>query len=243
MENNNSSSQREVKGGKPHIEAVEERRGRHFCRHGSAHIYLNLYAALRCHELSTAARLALGKCEGEQEKAFGTSSTRALASHQFSIIALRQVGVDLVAPPEPSGAAFKIGGAMALPESDDRSSVSRRLDSCRLPGSDRSPIGTWQDRVPHVPPHLPRVAGRNRSTRGGTAETHATRARFHHDGSIRQCLGPSQAQGQSADRATTVEKVCQPTGLHSINKGNCEAVPLIGQFWTVATTAQLPVTP
>ena len=31
-------------------------------------------------------------------------------------------------------------------------------------------------------------------------------------------------------------------GLHSINKGNCEPVPLIGQFWTVAASAQLPVT-
>jgi integrase len=30
--------------------------------------------------------------------------------------------------------------------------------------------------------------------------------------------------------------------LDSINKGNCETVPLIGQFWTLPTTAQLPVT-
>ena len=29
---------------------------------------------------------------------------------------------------------------------------------------------------------------------------------------------------------------------HSINKGNCEAVPLVGQFWTVTTLEQLPVT-
>ena len=27
-----------------------------------------------------------------------------------------------------------------------------------------------------------------------------------------------------------------------INKGNCGPVPLIGQFWTVAASAQLPVT-
>ena len=47
-----------------------------------------------------------------------------------------------------------------------------------------------------VPPHVPCVAGRNRSTRGRTAETHAARARFHHKGSIRQCLGPGKAQGQ-----------------------------------------------
>jgi integrase len=52
----------------------------------------------------------------------------------------------------------------------------------------------------------------------------------------------AKRKGQSANRATTVEKVCQPTSLHSINKGNCEAVPLIGQFWTVAATTQLPVT-
>jgi hypothetical protein len=37
-------------------------------------------------------------------------------------------------------------------------------------------------------------------------------------------------------------KACQSRGLHSINKGNCEPVPLIGQFWTVAASAQLPVT-
>ena len=30
--------------------------------------------------------------------------------------------------------------------------------------------------------------------------------------------------------------------LDSIIKGNCEPVPLIGQFWTVATNAKLPVT-
>ena len=82
----------------------------------------------------------------------------------------------------------------------------------------------------------------NRSTRGRTAETHATRACFDHHGSVWQCLGPGQAQGQSAYRATSVAKACQSRGLHSINKGNCVAVPLIGQFWTVATSAQLPVT-
>jgi hypothetical protein len=133
-------------------------------------------------------------------------------------------------------------GAMALPKSGDWSAISCRLDSCRLPSSDRSPIGTWQDRVPHVPPHVPCLAGRNRSIRGRTAETHATRARFHHNGPVWQCLGPGQAQGQSANRATPLEKACQPTGLNPINKGNCGAVPLIGQFWTVAASAQLPVT-
>lgn len=29
-------------------------------------------------------------------------------------------------------------------------------------------------------------------------------------------------------------------GRYSINKGNCEAVPLIGQFWTVVTNANCP---
>jgi integrase len=134
-------------------------------------------------------------------------------------------------------------GAMALPEPDDRSSVSRRFDSCRLPCSHRSPIGTRQDRVSHVPPHLPRLAGRNRRTRGRATKTHATRARFYDDGPVWKCLGYGEAQGQSANSATTVEKVCQSAAdRDSINKGNCEAVPLIGQFWTVTTLQQLPVT-
>jgi integrase len=47
---------------------------------------------------------------------------------------------------------------------------------------------------------------------------------------------------RKANRATPVEKVCQSADLHSIDKGICEAVPLIGQFWTVAASAQLPVT-
>src|ERR1700733_3058505 len=133
-------------------------------------------------------------------------------------------------------------GAMAVPESGDWSALSCRFDSCRLPGSNRSPVGTWEDRVPHVPPHLPSLAGLNRSTRGRAAETHATRARLHHNGSVWKCLGLGKTQSQSANRATPLEKVCHSAGLHSINKGNCVAVPLIGQFWTVATSAQLPVT-
>ena len=122
------------------------------------------------------------------------------------------------------------------------SALSCRLNSCRLPGSGRSPVGTWQDRVPHVPPYLSCVAGRDRSTRGRTAETHATRACFDHHGPVWQCLRLGQAQGQSAHRATPLAKACQSRGLYSINKGNCVAVPLIGQFWRVATSAQLPVT-
>ena len=141
-----------------------------------------------------------------------------------------------------ASALSRIRGAMALPQPCDGSALSRRFDSCRLPGSDRSPVGTWQDRVPHVPPHLPCLAGRNRGTRRRTAETHATRARFYHNGPVWKCLGLGKTQGQSANRATPLEKVCQSADLHSIKKRNCEAVPLIGQFWTVAASAQLLVT-
>jgi len=70
----------------------------------------------------------------------------------------------------------------------------------------------------------------------------ATRSHLNHDGSVRQCSSIREAKSQSTNRATTLEKICQPTGLHSTNKGNCGAVPLIGQFWTVPTIAELPVT-
>ena len=65
---------------------------------------------------------------------------------------------------------------------------------------------------------------------------------LHHNGPVWQCLGLGKTQSQSANRATPLEKACHSTDLHSINKGNCVAVPLIGQFWTVAASAQLPVT-
>src|ERR1700680_1083461 len=97
---------------------------------------------------------------------------------------------------EMANALPRLRGRMAVSESNDRPTVSRRLNSCRLPGSNRSPVGTWQDRVPHVPPHLPCMAGRNRSTRGCPAETHATRARFHHNGPIWKCLGLGKTQSQ-----------------------------------------------
>jgi hypothetical protein len=43
--------------------------------------------------------------------------------------------------------------------------------------------------------------------------------------------------------ATTAEKVYQSAADRDpINKGNREAVPLVGQFWTVTTLEQLPVT-
>src|SRR5258706_11002532 len=62
------------------------------------------------------------------------------------------------------------------------------------------------------------------------------------NGPVRQRLCLGQAQGQSAHCATPLAKACQSRGFHSINKGNCISVPLIGQFWTVAASAQLPVT-
>ena len=131
---------------------------------------------------------------------------------------------------------------VAFPEPDDGSTLSCRLDAQRLPDSYGSETWTWQDRVSHVPSHISCVAGRDRGPRGRTAETHATRARLNHNGPVRQRLGLGQAQGQSAHRATPLAKACQSRGLHPINKGNCESVPLIGQFWTVVTSAQLPVT-
>ena len=134
---------------------------------------------------------------------------------------------------EMASALSRYRRALAFPEPGDGSTVSCRLDAQRLPGSYRSEVGTWQDRVSHVPSHISCLAGRDRSTRGRTAETHATRARLNHNGSIWQCLGPGQAQGQSAHRATPLAKACQSRGLHSINKGNCVAVPLIGQLLLV----------
>jgi hypothetical protein len=77
---------------------------------------------------------------------------------------------------------------MALSQSGDWPTLARRFDSCRLFGTDGSAIGTWKNRIPLVPPHVPCVAGRNRSARGRAAEAHATRAHFHHDGPVWQCI-------------------------------------------------------
>jgi hypothetical protein len=117
---------------------------------------------------------------------------------------------------EMANGLSRIRGAMVLPKPCDRSALSRRFDSCRPSGSDRSAVGTWQDRVPHVPPHLPCLAGRNWSTRGRTAEAHATFARFNHNGPVWKCLGLGKTQGQSTNRATTVEKVCHANQQVSI---------------------------
>jgi len=80
-----------------------------------------------------------------------------------------------------------------------------------LPRTERSIFRTLR-----VPPYLPCLAGRNRSTRGRSAETHATRAHLHHNGPVWKCLGLGKTQSQSANRATPVEKVCHSAGLHSI---------------------------
>src|SRR5437660_12735921 len=132
--------------------------------------------------------------------------------------------------------------ALAFPEPGGGSTLSCRLDAQRLPGSYRSEIGTWQDRVPYVSSHLSGVARRNGSANGSTAEADATRAHLNHDGSVRQCFSNCEAKSQSANRATSPQKRNESADLDSIIKGNCEPVPLIGQFWTVATNAKLPFT-
>jgi hypothetical protein len=47
---------------------------------------------------------------------------------------------------------------------------------------------------------------------------------------------------KSLDPAAAPEERNESAGLNSIMKGNCCPVPLIGQFWTVATNAEWPVT-
>src|SRR6266571_4172599 len=74
-------------------------------------------------------------------------------------------------PKKMASALSRLRGAMALSESGNGSALSCRFDSCRPLGSDRSPTGTWQDRVSHVPAHIPCLARRDRSTRGRAAET------------------------------------------------------------------------
>jgi integrase len=106
----------------------------------------------------------------------------------------------------------------------------------------RAQAGTWQGWVPYVSPHLSGVARRNGSANGSTAEADATRAHLNHDGSVRQCFSSCEAKSQSANRATSPQKGNESAGVDSIIKGNCGPVPLIGQFWTVATNAKLPVT-
>src|SRR5271157_2350728 len=136
---------------------------------------------------------------------------------------------------EMANAMSRGRGTMALSQSGDRPALARRLNSCRLFGTDGSSVGTWKGRVPYVPPHLSCLAGRDWSASRRAAETHASRAYFHHDGPVWQCFDGSQAQSQSASGAKTLEKNgWQRASFHSINKGNCVPVSLIGQFWTVA---------
>jgi Bacterial protein of unknown function (DUF899) len=98
-----------------------------------------------------------------------------------------------------------------------------------------------QELVPYVSSHLSGVARRNGCANGSTAEADATRAHLNHDGSVRQRFSNCEAKSQSANRATSPQKGNESAGVDSIIKGNCGPVPLIGQFWTVATNAKLPV--
>ena len=123
------------------------------------------------------------------------------------------------------------GTTVGLSESGNRTSVPRRLNSGRLPGSGRREAWTRQDWISYVSSHLPRVAGRNGSTNGSTAEADATRSHLNHNGPVRQCFSNCEAKSQSANRATGPQKGNESAVRDSIIKGNCEAVPLIGQFW------------
>src|SRR5207245_281331 len=143
---------------------------------------------------------------------------------------------------EMVNALSRFRGRMAVPESSDGSAVSRRLDACRPRGSSRSSVGAWTDRIPHVPPHLPCLAGRNGSTRGRAAETHAACTHFYDNGPVWQRLDHGQTPGKPADCGTPVNEVRQPAGRGSIKKGNRGSVLLIGQFWTVARNDRSSVT-
>jgi hypothetical protein len=159
-----------------------------------------------------------------------TGGTGKVGSEVIKELVKRNVSVRALVRKQEASTTMRYRRALAFPEPSDGSTVSCRLDSQRLPGSYRSEIGTWQDRVSHVPSHISCVAGRDRSTRGRATETHATRARLNHNGPVRQRLGLGQAQSQSPDRATPLAKACQSRSLHSINKGNCVSVP---PYWTV----------
>ena len=143
---------------------------------------------------------------------------------------------------EVAGTLRENGTTMGFPESSNGASVPRRLNPRRLSGSGRRQAGTWQDWVPYVSPLLPGVARRNRSTNGSTAEADATRSHFNDDGSVQQRFSNCKAKSQSANRAEGPQTGNESAGLDSIIKGRCGPVPLIGQFWTVATNAELPVT-
>src|SRR5215472_2935873 len=127
---------------------------------------------------------------------------------------------------------------VGLPESSNGAPVPCRLNPRRLPGSGGRQAGTWKDWLPYVSSHLPRMARRNGSANGSTAEADATRSYFNHDGSVRQCFSNCEAESQSANRATSPQKRNESADLDPIIKGNCGRVPLIGQFWTVATNTE-----
>ena len=83
---------------------------------------------------------------------------------------------------------------------DEPQSIFRTLG----PGSGRREARSRQDWISYVSSHLPRVAGRNRSTNGSTAETDATRSHLNHDGSVRKCIDSGEATGQQADCAAAI---------------------------------------
>src|SRR5581483_2262706 len=134
------------------------------------------------------------------------------------------------------------GTAVGLPESCDRASIPCRLNSRRLLGSNRRQAGTRQDWIPYVSSHVSCVARRNGSANGSTAEAHATRSYFNDDGSVRKCFSNCEAKSQPPNRATSRQMRNESAGLDSRMKANCGTVSLIGQVWTGATTAELPVT-
>ena len=130
-----------------------------------------------------------------------------------------------------ASAMSRVRGTMALSQSGDWPTLARRLDSCRLFGTDGSSVGTWKDRVPYVPPHLSCLAGRNRSARGRAAEADATRAHISTTMDLYGNASMKDTQSQSAGRATTLEKNdWQRASFHSINKGNRCQFPLLDSF-------------
>ena len=68
-----------------------------------------------------------------------------------------------------------------------------------LADSRRTMDCSWQIRqyrVAYLPPHVPFLAGRHRSTDGSAAETYAARPNLEHDERVRQRADGSQTRGQ-----------------------------------------------
>src|SRR5215469_3457005 len=84
--------------------------------------------------------------------------------------------------------------------------------------------------VPYVSPHVPRVARRNRSPNGSTAEADAPRSHLNDDGSVWKCFRSRETKGESTDRPAALEKRNESARLDSIVKGNCGCS---SPYWTV----------